>query len=227
MKQLERTIFAKESRIQALFREIEALQIEIETLKKANDIVGGRTHASVSIGDAVENILREYNRAIDVDELLMLLNEKGLSPKKKVMVSVLRNDTRQRFIEPEPQLFMLNENPMPTELLYANRNVKKVEGLSAGIRQAIYSIGSSDFTIADVMRKVETDNPALWEQIKDNTASVSPTLKRLALDGEIEIISKGKGATPNTYKAKSLAGESAAHAVSTESSNEVEKEAGE
>lgn len=204
MKQLERTITIKEDRIKSLRREIAAIEAEIQTLKMANDIVGGRINASPSIGDAVASILQDSVTPLDADQLLILLSEKGLTPKKKIMASVLRKDARERFIEVQPQVFKLSDNPKPVDALYARRNIKKVEGVTAGVRDAIRSIGiSNEFTITDVMRHIENYNPTLWEQIKDNSASISPTLKRLANEGEIEIISFGKGVVPNKYKTRS------------------------
>lgn len=211
MKQLEQTITIKEDRIKSLRRqiapiedEIQTLEDEIQTLKKANDIVSGRINASPSIGDAVASILQDSVTPLDTDQLLILLSEKGLTPKKKIMASVLRKDTRGRFIEVQPQVFKLSDNPKPIDALYARRNMKKVEGVTAGVRDAIGSIGiSKEFTITDVMQHIENYNPTLWEQIKDNSASISPTLKRLANEGEIEIISFGKGVVPNKYKTHS------------------------
>ena len=57
---------------------------------------------------------------------------------------------------------------------------------------------SGDFTLHDVMKKISLNNPSLAAKLKQ--PSLSSALKRLAEDGIITLVSRGRGKRASIYR---------------------------
>ncbi len=95
---------------------------------------------------------------------------------------------------------MIDLNPSPLEFAPRLKRDNMNLGLLAAIRDVLPSLSGKEFNVRDVRDIIIKNYPNVGEKLKDNYASLSAMLNRMAKQGELQRVKKGVGSEPNLYK---------------------------
>lgn len=170
----------------------------------------------LTIGDAVEKLLKEAGIALGVNELRKRAKSFGIDPSSSTFRSAISKDRQKRFERVSIGVYKLrNSNNKPVELpenslfnsqivdVKSNGHNRKNYGfvLVEQVRKIVAELDGREFTPVEVFEKLQEQFPDKID--KSSFKSIYSTVNNLRIKNELVKIRDGKDGEPAIYKAKS------------------------
>ncbi len=201
----QQEIAERKQRIVSLRQQLELEEEEVRRAEMVLAFLQGRKNLSndesnsrPTIGNLIENLLRNAREPMHVNDILRELDRNGLPVTRKTLLTTVKFDKRKRFINLGDS--MIDLNPSPLEFAPRLKRDNMNLGLLAAIRDVLPSLSGKEFNVRDVRDIIIKNYPNVGEKLKDNYASLSAMLNRMAKQGELQRVKKGVGSEPNLYK---------------------------
>lgn len=172
---------------------------------------------TLSQGDAAVEILIKAGRPMHLDEILSVMPQYGLHPKKANLESNIRKDRRERFRNLGGNKFALQAEHGTLSVKQAEHGMSSVNQPSSNGNGKGTSLPSIGFSLIGSIKNLlpnldgEFSQPVIYNTLRElhpevaphiQKASVAGTLRKLLDNGLIEVTHEGFGSDPKRYKRK-------------------------